>query len=488
MGAAFLLRVLFAVTGRNLHHPDEVFQYLEQAHRLVFGNGLVPWEFRFGTRSWIVPFLIAGPLSLTKWLGLDQPALYIPLVKILLCAAATCVVPLAYSGARRWVSEDAGRIAAVLATVWYELIYFSYRPLPDVLSAYVLLAAVVLASGVRWRGAPLWFGLTVAGAVALRPQLIPVAGLLFVAAAWRWSRPERVVAAVTAGCVMMVAGGIDRLTWGAWFASYINNFVFNVTYGVSAAYGVEGPAWYLVALVITSLGTFVMAAVWSLRWRQRLWLPLSVVVVLVSSHSLIAHKEYRFIFASIPILLMLVAAVVVLATGQLAATRARAWRIGAVTGLSLVSVAGAFNLLPFEQRVYEPVPLFRADPALDAFVKLSEDPTLTALFVADREWWTSGGYYYLHRDVPIYFTSDLSAMQAESGTGPASYASHVLFRGRGLETPEFETTTRIGWVTIRQNVTRGPLRILDQHSRQLPETFVDTAYRPTVRPFLRPPR
>src|SRR5258708_10951627 len=27
-------------------HPDEVFQYLETAHRIVFGQGVVTWEWR----------------------------------------------------------------------------------------------------------------------------------------------------------------------------------------------------------------------------------------------------------------------------------------------------------------------------------------------------------------------------------------------------------------------------------------------------------
>jgi hypothetical protein len=31
------------------------FSVTEQAHRLVFGYGLVPWEFQLGMRSWLLP-------------------------------------------------------------------------------------------------------------------------------------------------------------------------------------------------------------------------------------------------------------------------------------------------------------------------------------------------------------------------------------------------------------------------------------------------
>ena len=36
-------------------------QYLEQAHRLVFGAGMVPWEYEQGVRPWVFPLLIAVP-------------------------------------------------------------------------------------------------------------------------------------------------------------------------------------------------------------------------------------------------------------------------------------------------------------------------------------------------------------------------------------------------------------------------------------------
>ena len=60
---AVVLRIL-AFSPYAIHHPDEAVQYLEQAHRLAFGSGLVPWEYRFGMRSWLLPVLLAGPMAL----------------------------------------------------------------------------------------------------------------------------------------------------------------------------------------------------------------------------------------------------------------------------------------------------------------------------------------------------------------------------------------------------------------------------------------
>src|SRR4051794_31762554 len=46
------LRLVPILVEPSINWWDEVFQATEQAHRLVFGYGLVPWEFQLGMRSW----------------------------------------------------------------------------------------------------------------------------------------------------------------------------------------------------------------------------------------------------------------------------------------------------------------------------------------------------------------------------------------------------------------------------------------------------
>ena len=76
--AGLLARLSAAFYSNQINvFPDEIFQYLEQAHRLVFGYGYVPWEYRFGIRSWILPALISPILYLCKYLRIDTPIVYI---------------------------------------------------------------------------------------------------------------------------------------------------------------------------------------------------------------------------------------------------------------------------------------------------------------------------------------------------------------------------------------------------------------------------
>lgn len=476
VAAGFVLRVVCALWADNVHHPDEIFQQIEQAHRWVFGYGLIPWEFQFGTRSWLLPGVLAAVLQMTAWLGLDHPAIYLPIVKILFCAISTCVIPLVYVAARHLASETAGRVAAITAALWYELVYFSFRPLPDAVGAYLLLGAFVIILLPSTRRQAALCGALLALAVALRVQLAPAAALLALIAFTRWPSPHRAAGLASAVLVVVCAGLIDRITWGQWFVSYWHNYVFNVVHDVSALFGLMGHRWYADQLVIASAGVFAVAGVVSLWWWRRVWPVVGVIVVIVASHTAIGHKEYRFVFAVVPFVIVLF--------GVVLAQMPRAVRVVGLIGIAVLSVAGAMHSLPGQRGVYEDGPLFAPDPSSQAFRSLTDDPTLQAVYIADDFWPSSLGYAYLHRDVPIYFERDLAAMQAESGLGIEAYASHVIQRGRPFDTRGFVVASRVGPVEIRRRVNSSPLRTLQTYSRRIPQPGVDGLYTSFVRPFL----
>src|SRR5690348_17288440 len=78
IAAALVLRIALALWSVRITHPDEIFQYLEPAHRLVYGYGFVTWEYRFGLRNWLLPGALAGLLEFLRLLHIDRPAVYIP--------------------------------------------------------------------------------------------------------------------------------------------------------------------------------------------------------------------------------------------------------------------------------------------------------------------------------------------------------------------------------------------------------------------------
>ena len=77
---ALLLICLLAVAIRasvmallpSILHPDERM-WLEAANRLVNHEGLVPWDFQVGARSWLWPGLVAGFMAIGQLFGSPPP-------------------------------------------------------------------------------------------------------------------------------------------------------------------------------------------------------------------------------------------------------------------------------------------------------------------------------------------------------------------------------------------------------------------------------
>ena len=114
LALAFVARAAVALSGDFVVHPDEIVQYLEPAHRLVFGSGVTYWEHFYGARSWLVPGTVAGLLLLFDAVGLGQPFWYVGGVKLVFCAVSLAIPAGMYLFARRHFGETAGR-AALLA-------------------------------------------------------------------------------------------------------------------------------------------------------------------------------------------------------------------------------------------------------------------------------------------------------------------------------------------------------------------------------------
>src|SRR5580704_7136558 len=102
---AVLLRLGVAWYSARITYPDELFQYLEQAHRLVYGYGIVPWEFRLAARNWLLPGTLGVLLEGFRALGLDRPTTYIPVLKSVFALLSVSLVYASYTIGRNMFGE-----------------------------------------------------------------------------------------------------------------------------------------------------------------------------------------------------------------------------------------------------------------------------------------------------------------------------------------------------------------------------------------------
>ena len=177
------LRLIPIIFVPSMVWGDEIFQASEQAHRLVYGSGLVPWEFQLGMRSWLLPGVIAALMEFAR-IGGDGPDYYIPLIASSFAALAAAPVICSFLWGRRLFGLFGGWIAGAVVAVAPEAVYFGARTLSETVAAHLLIVALyILEPGYRVTSRRrLFSGGALLGLVfVLRIQLAPA---LAVVAIW----------------------------------------------------------------------------------------------------------------------------------------------------------------------------------------------------------------------------------------------------------------------------------------------------------------
>ena len=208
---AAALRTGVAYGAHNLIWADEIYQVVEPAHRLVYGNGLVAWEWVVGMRSWLFP----GAIAIMLWIGRlfgPNPALEIIPVYAFMIAASLMPVAAAYRWGERLDGVRGGLVVGGFVALWVDLIYFAAHPLPDVIASGVLMAGLYAALPLTTRPgrrrlafAGALFGLT----FALRMQLAPA---LLVATIFACGSAPRAWMTVTLGGGVVVLASLEPST------------------------------------------------------------------------------------------------------------------------------------------------------------------------------------------------------------------------------------------------------------------------------------
>jgi phosphatidylinositol glycan class B len=421
---AIVLRLEPILVEPSAVWPDEIFQTTEPAHRLVFGSGLVPWEFQLGARSWLLPGVIAGVMELSRLAG-DGPAYYLPLIAVAFAALAAAPVICSFLWCRPRFGASGALLAATVVAVAPELVYFGARTLSETVAGHLLVVALyVLEPGHRVTShRRLVLGGSLVGLVLVtRAQLVPA---VLVAAQWtNWQADrERLVAMlVGAGTILLAAGFLDALTLGYPLASIWRYILYNVYYGVSSTFGVEPWTYYLLGEfgVWGGASATLLLLAFLGAWRMPLLLVLALVILAV--HSGIAHKEYRFIYPAI----LLVSVLAGIGLAQMASW-GRDWLIERGMSENLAALASAALALAWwggaSFQVWN-------GTTLTALRRNMHDNLVAASFVAHRpapcgiglyglagiDWKDYGGYTYFHRPAPMYWPEDEAGLIA-TGAG-----------------------------------------------------------------------
>jgi phosphatidylinositol glycan class B len=418
------LRLIPIVFVPSIVWPDEIFQTSEQAHRLVYGSGLVPWEFQIGMRSWLLPGIIAALMELSRVAG-DGPDYYIPLLASSFAALAALPVICCFLWGRRLFGLSGGLIAGAVVAVAPELVYLGARTLGETIAGNVLVTALyLLEPGYRVTSRRrLFAGGALLGLVfVLRIQLTPALVVVALWTMWRGAREHGSALLAGAAAVLAAAGVLDTLTLGFPLASVWRSFLYNIYFGVSSTFGVESwDFYYRAELGVWGVGGAALLLLAALGMR-RMPLLLVVAVTILAVHSGIRHKEYRFIYPAILLLMVLTG----IGLAQLA-DWAQHWlrqlvetlvvpqdrgKWGTIATVNTIALAlGWWCVVSFEAWTGADLSVHRQrghdNLAAVDFVWHGPPVCGFGLYGLDGgDWSAYGGYTYFHRPVPMYWPKD----------------------------------------------------------------------------------
>ena len=302
-----LWRSVWAVLSQSWYVPDETWQSVEVAHRVVWAQGHLTWESDQAIRSSLLSLPYVLVFQVLALLHLDYQVLVVLCPRLLAglvtAAGDWCLYRLV-------TVREGRRVAAWLLlltqTNWF-LLYSGSRTLVNTTETSLLSLGLYLYP----RPSFLW---VVAVSVMVRPTIaVSWAPLLlqFTFSLLRQGKLGKLVRSSLVPLVLVVLMVVlDSLFYGRLVLTPYNFFRVNILHNLGSFYGSHPWYWYLTHCLAPVLGPLLLllllspqSSSWSSSWSSEpditKWPSLASLCFL----SCLAHKEMRFLQPVIPLLL-----------------------------------------------------------------------------------------------------------------------------------------------------------------------------------------
>ncbi|KAI8644138.1 Alg9-like mannosyltransferase family-domain-containing protein, partial [Parasitella parasitica] len=326
-----LFRFLNAYYTRTYDNPDEYWQGQEIAHELVFGNGYLTWEWREKIRSFSHPLTIAIVYKTILLLGLQNTHVIVAAPRYFQATLAAVADVATYTLAKKVIGNDialsmlfttlcswfnfqmAARTLSNSMEMVFTIIALNYWPLPGIVKTTgkswvknyrISLVFASIACVMRPTNGLIWLFLGVHLLLCSSNVFKVAYNALFI-------------------CILVIALDvmIDTRLYNHSWSNFTGSLVFtpylffkvNVVNNVSLFYGVHTWHWYIsqgIPFIFTTFLPMIGVGLYRIcttpmfnRFKSLLYLSAWVIII----YSLLPHKEFRFIFPIVPLILMIAA-------------------------------------------------------------------------------------------------------------------------------------------------------------------------------------
>ena len=296
-----LWRSLWALLSQTWYVPDETWQSVEVAHRVVWGQGHLTWESDLAIRSSLLSLPYILLFRLLALLRLDYQLVVVLTPRLMAGLVTACGD---WSLYRLVTLREGRRVAAWLLlltqTNWF-LLYSGSRTLVNTTETSLLSLGLYLFP----RPTFLW---VVAVSVMMRPTIAVAWAPLLLQHSFSLLRRGEVVRLVRNCLVPLVLVGLlvmlDSLFYGRLVVTPFNFFKVNILHNLGSFYGENPWHFYLTHCLAPVLGPLLLLLPlpllsWSSEPDLIKWPSLASLCFL----SCLSHKEMRFLQPVIPLLL-----------------------------------------------------------------------------------------------------------------------------------------------------------------------------------------
>lgn len=313
----FIFRFFVALCTISIGHPDELWQFNEPAHAVVFNRGHLTWDWRARIRSFVFPLPLIAAFYVAKLfgrLGLEGLEDFIVQVAPLVIRAFWA------STTDLYTVKLSRKFFGPLSTKWALLFTLSNMAQAEIgTRAYSNAVETSLCSVVayiwptnrrewsqrKWISALTVLGLACLIRISAVQMFLPAACFVFLYA----PNPLEVIFSAVPLMVLIFAFGVvvDSYFYGEFTVSWWNFFQWNVVKNISSFFGVSPFYYYFNTLTWELLKTVLPFTVFGLFKAFVNWKSVFPFFLLVLPYfifcSLQPHKEHRFILPILPLLL-----------------------------------------------------------------------------------------------------------------------------------------------------------------------------------------
>ncbi|CAB5179365.1 unnamed protein product [Rhizophagus irregularis] len=337
LSCLILFRIINAIFTKTYFNPDEYWQSVEVAHYLVFGYpklfylvycfGYLTWEWKEKIRSIAHPLLFATLYKNLAILGLDKGNLFIYAPRIFQAVFAGIGDLYTYKLAKKLFNESTANWTLFCSIVSWFNFFCSIRMLSNSIETVLTTVALYywpwpsFSNFMSWndRIKALRISLTLAAICCiLRPTNVIVWGFLGIQLLWK-TREHLISIILNTLFITIIAIStivlVDYTFYGEIVFVPINFLYVNVIQSISLFYGSHPWHWYLsqgIPFITTTLLPFILKGIYDIYndkkfpsyHHQSVKTLIWLIILMIFSYSLLSHKEFRFIYPLLPIMII----------------------------------------------------------------------------------------------------------------------------------------------------------------------------------------